>query len=741
MPPNVAPLDLQRKYISEEIEVTTPRVMREQRRWTPWRLVEKRPGEKPAKVPKYKSNEPETWVTFAQALKEARAGNYNGIGYQQGPALAASPIVVIDIDKCITPDGKLLPYAATLVATLPGFYWERGPSGNGLHGFGLRHPDLTRDSGGIPEIYTGESPRYITVTGDIFQALPEKLTPPGGVGLAGLKRFSPSAAAKVLNLPLPEVEPVQDWRALMTLAPLAKLPKAAQDGLTATTAAGEGERSNRLWLVNSALLNKGYPPEVVYRIGISCPGIWLCCVAKRDEERASAFLWEDILRAVAKQEADRETAALQKADWDSYNLKTTVTRQGVEVLFTPYNARLVIEQHPLIAKRLQMDGSTGEIIWEHRRGDGVLVDVGEVVREVCGWDQTPSNEWLKSPVLDVSEKSLVYPKADELRALRWDGEQRLDTWLLDHVADPNYLDDPMLKDVYREMGRMMLIGYVARQMDPGCKLDTVPVLIGKEGAGKNKLITALAGSIDKVASVDSFTDRDDLLVMAQAEIVELSETHAMRNRRTTNDQLKGFITRQVDTYRHPYAARAVKVRRGFIIMATANNPDVFTAMQDGLRRFWPIHVKARIDIEWVEQNRTQLIAEAVTAYLSKERFWYDEAPAGLRTLHAGSTQYDAITEKVEQLVESQKGKGALTFQQVREALEEYATPDNHLAGALTQHGVTKQKLRIGDKRVWVWGVELWGRPRPQAAPTEAQQAAAAHGASTRVDPDDLDPLS
>jgi predicted P-loop ATPase len=526
----------------------------------------------------------------------------------------------------------------------------------------------------------------------------------------------------------------------MTLAPLAKLPKAAQDGLTATTAAGEGERSNRLWLVNSALLNKGYPPEVVYRIGISCPGIWLCCVAKRDEERAGAFLWEDILRAVAKQEADRETAALQKADWDSYNLKTTVTRQGVEVLFTPYNARLVIEQHPLIAKRLQMDGSTGEIIWEHRRGDGVLVDVGEVVREVCGWDQTPSNEWLKSPVLDVSEKSLVYPKADELRALRWDGEQRLDNWLVDHVADPSYLDDPIIKTLYRDMGRKILIGYVARLMEPGIKLDTVPVFIGAEGAYKNEMIIALAGSIDKTCSMDSFSDKDDLIVMAQAEIVELSETHALRSRRTTNEQLKGFITRRVDTYRHPYAARPVKVRRGFCIMAAANKGGIFTATQDGLRRFWPIHVK-KIDIDWITANRTQLIAEAVTAFLAKEKFWYDENPAGLSTLHQGATQYDAIAEKVEQLVESQKGKGGLTFQQVREAIEEYSCPDHHLADALTKYGVTKQKHRAGDKRVWVWGVELWGKPRPQAAPTEAQQAAAAHGASTRVDPDDLDPLS
>jgi hypothetical protein len=602
-------------------------------------------------------------------------------------------------------------------------------------------PDLTTDSGGIPEIYTGAAPRYITVTGDLFQAVPEKLEAPKGVGLAGLKRFSPSATAKVLNLPLPEVEPVQDWRALLTLAPISKLPKAAQDGLNAAVAAGEGERSNRLWLVNSALLNKGYPPEVVYRIGISCPGIWLSCVAKRDESRAGEFLWEDILRAVAKQEADRETAALQKADWDSYNLKTTVTRKGVEVLYTPFNARLVIEQHPLIAKRLQMDGGTGEILWEHRRGDGVLVDVGEVVRDVCGWEKTPPNDWVKGPVLDVAEKNLIYPKADELRGLRWDGEQRLDSWLVDHVADPEYLADPIIKDLYRDMGRKLMIGYVARLMEPGIKLDTVPVFIGPEGSYKNEMIVALAGSIDKTCSMDSFADKDDLIVMAQAEIVELSETHAIRSKRTTNDQLKGFITRRVDTYRHPYAARPVKVRRGFCIMATANEGGIFTSTQDGLRRFWPIHVK-KIDIDWITANRDQLVAEAVTAFLAREKFWYDENPEGLRTLHKGATQYDTITEKLDGLLVSQQGKGALTFQQIREAIEEYTCADNRISDALTKLGVKKTRPRAGDARFWVWGAAVWGNPRPHAAPTAAQQALAAHGASVRQYPDDdVDPLS
>ena len=446
MADKVTPFDLQRNCISPSIRETTPEVMRGQRRWTPWRLVQKRPGEKPAKVPKYKSNEPDTWVTFEQALAEATTGEWNGIGYQIGPGETPTPVVVVDIDKCIT-DGVLVRWAEALVATLPGFYWEKGPSGNGLHGFGLAHPDLTRDSNGVPEIYTGEGGRYITVTGDLFKPVPEKLTAPGGQGLAMLKARLPNRdRVQPLDIPLPDLAPVQDWRSLLTGAPLKELPRAAQQGLTSTAAAGEGERSKRIWSVVNALLGKGYPADRVYQIGISCPGVWLSCMGKRgdDEAKASALLWADILRAGATAKATAEKQELQKSEWDHFHLVTENVKGTVIVPYTPFNTRAVIEHHPMIQKYLKMDVRTGELVWENRVAGDVLTDVGELVRSVCGWKSAPPNDWLGGPVLNVAEKSKVNLRADAMRALRWDGEARLDLWLTDHVASPSYLEQPEL---------------------------------------------------------------------------------------------------------------------------------------------------------------------------------------------------------------------------------------------------------------------------------------------------------
>ena len=741
MADKLAPLDLQRKCISPSIRETTPEVMRGQRRWTPWRLVQKRPGEKPAKLPRYKSSEPETWVTFEQALAEAEADGFNGIGYHIGPGETPTPVVVIDIDKCIV-DGKLTLWAEGLVATLPGFYWERGPSGNGLHGFGLAHPDLTRDSNGVPEIYTGEGGRYITVTGDLFKPLPEKLTAPSGQGLAALKARLPQRdRVQPLDLPLPDLAPVQDWRALLTGAPLKELPKAAREGLAATTAAGEGERSKRIWATVNALLGKGYPADRVYQICLSAPGVWLSCMGKRgdDEDKAAALLWSDILRAGAAAKSQAEKAELQKSEWDHFQLAMETVNGKLVIPYTPYNTRAVIEHHPLIAKYLKMDVRTGELVWENRVGPDVMTDVGELVRTVCGWKSAPPNDWLGGPVLNVAEKNKVNLRADALRLLRWDGEARLDSWLTDHVASPEYLEQPELQTLYRQMGRMFLVGYVARIMDPGCKFDTVPIFIGTEGAGKNKLVTALAGGIDRVRSVDSFASKDDLIVMAQAEIVELSETHAIQSKHTTNNQLKGFITRQVDTYRAPYAARPISVARGFVLVSTANSMAVFHSSQDGLRRFWPIHVKDRIAVEWVEQNRDQLIAEAVNAYLSGEKYWFEGTPPGLRTLHAGDTKFDPLEEKIEDLAEAQKGKGALTWEEVVEKLECHMAQPNYVAALLEKHGVKKSRLGPTENRSRVWGAAVWGRPKPKLAPSE--QAAKVHGASVRPDIDDVDPLS
>ena len=105
-------------------------------------------------------------------------------------------------------------------------------------------------------------------------------------------------------------------------------------------------------------------------------------------------------------------------------------------------------------------------------------------------------------------------------------------------------------------------------------------------------------------------------------VCELSELAGMGRRET--ETVKAAITRQVDTYRPPYARRAVDVPRRAVFVGTMNRDDF---LQDGTggRRFLPfrcgvadprldVHdeaaARARIGLVWAEIMQAAMSANA-----------------------------------------------------------------------------------------------------------------------------------
>jgi primase-polymerase (primpol)-like protein len=152
----------------------------EQKRWVvwPWELRKGNSGKekwtKPprqARNPAYnaRSNDPDTWGTYDEAVAAVAAGNADGIGYM----LLGSGIGAIDLDHVAEDgdSGKLKRWAEQLQAEANGAYQEVTVSGGGLRIVGTASgPDVQRkftfdrQTGAGIELYRNTA-RYITVSG------------------------------------------------------------------------------------------------------------------------------------------------------------------------------------------------------------------------------------------------------------------------------------------------------------------------------------------------------------------------------------------------------------------------------------------------------------------------------------------------------------------------------------------------------------------------------------------------
>lgn len=146
-----------------------PDVMKQYPHWVVWRL-EDRGGKKPSKTPYSvhgghgKVNDPSTWATYQEAVKDFQGGGYSGIGF----VFTNTTLVGVDIDHCFNPEtGEIEPAAAEVLQTLNS-YTELSQSGTGFHI--IMEGKLPKgDRKNEPfEMYGDGSPRYFAMTGNLW---------------------------------------------------------------------------------------------------------------------------------------------------------------------------------------------------------------------------------------------------------------------------------------------------------------------------------------------------------------------------------------------------------------------------------------------------------------------------------------------------------------------------------------------------------------------------------------------
>jgi hypothetical protein len=219
-----------------------------------------------------------------------------------------------------------------------------------------------------------------------------------------------------------------------------------------------------------------------------------------------------------------------------------------------------------------------------------------------------------SAVADASEANEYDPVLDYFNSLpKWDGVDRLGTWLVNAVGCD-------AKDgLAMAYGTKWLLSIVARAYRPGCKVDSVLVLSGKQGAGKSTVLEAIAPRGDggrssfKDLSVDP-TDKDFRLAATRYAVVEWGEMASVR--KSEAEEIKAYFSEQEDFIRAPYARLPKRYPRRTVFAATTNSEEVLTD-ETGARRFWVVKVGDKIDVYWIESNRDQIWAQAVEEYNSR----------------------------------------------------------------------------------------------------------------------------
>lgn len=225
----------------------------------------------------------------------------------------------------------------------------------------------------------------------------------------------------------------------------------------------------------------------------------------------------------------------------------------------------------------------------------------------------PARDKLANALDLIGERRAYHPVRDYLGSLQWDGEQRLDGWLIRYAGAP----DTALN---RAFGRKILCAAVRRAKTPGCKFDHILVLQGVQDLGKSSLIRALC------PDPSWFTDqakigadaKETIERTAGAWLVELAELDGL-GRREAN-AVKSFVTTVSDKARLAYGRYAVERARQFILFGTTNEASFLTDLT-GNRRWWIVRV-GECDVLQLQAVRDQLWAEAVRTE-PQEALWLD----------------------------------------------------------------------------------------------------------------------
>jgi len=261
--------------------------------------------------------------------------------------------------------------------------------------------------------------------------------------------------------------------------------------------------------------------------------------------------------------------------------------------------------------------------------NGVKWDEDKKPQEIFNFFKRNFNEWcpridIKETIQETLNRNTYHPIKDWLRNLRWDGEERLETFLIDYYG----AEDTPLNRVYFKRWMLALI---KRIIYPGAKFDSMLILAGEQGKKKTTLFNWL-GTINGIKyyseAPDNLKDINNVVYASLGKIIMTFDDFDDICNKGDLGKVKSFITTQERTaalkwkHQNEYAIT-------YVLAATTN---IYEILVDDAtfdeRRFWIVRVNPKTDIfDISEEIKEQLYAEAYYSFLEDEeqRLWIWES--------------------------------------------------------------------------------------------------------------------
>lgn len=290
------------------------------------------------------------------------------------------------------------------------------------------------------------------------------------------------------------------------------------------------------------------------------------------------------------------------------------------------------------------------------KGTGRLGDVlrdEDIIRMRLWFEEHHGVEVSRQNLLDaariVAGDNRFHPVQGYLKSLSWDGSPRVDTWLENFCGvTPS---SPEHQHLIRAVARKWLISCVARAMNPGCKVDTMLILEGRQGIGKSTALRALAGDDFFCDSLLDFGSKDACQTIQGAWIYELPELDAIL--RAESGSTKAFLTRTFDKFRAPYARAPMVAPRSVVFCGTVNHGG-YLKDHSGNRRFWVVACRDNLNVDGLREQRDQLWAEASMLFEQGEPWHLSaEEEALMREQHQDRMEDEPWEETIASWIERQ----------------------------------------------------------------------------------------